>query len=496
MMLIRTLATLIFTMLAGLFPPNLVLAQPNLLSSNTIDIAVGDWSPYISTSEPFKGVLSHIVTESYKLQNTNVQYHFIGWNEAYRGLQSLDFPVSIGWIKNEPRTQEMYFSDPITHVTLSFFHHRNLNFTWKTLEDLEPYKIATVKGFNYGDKFSEAINARHLQIFEFEDATDAFNALLNHKVDLVPSDILVGKSLLSSLSKNENRSIVTDERPLLVTPVHMIANLKNSKGITLVDRFNKGLRQLNQRGRLKRILANTKLINAIHDLSFLTEENAPLNYVEDGEIKGVSVAIMSRILEEIESDIGLKDFKVQPWARAYFSLLKNDKTVLFSIAKTLEREDKFQWVGPIYRTNVVLFANPSINHHGASITDYSDHTICAVREDVGAQALANQQHPPKKIHLVPTAEQCARMLQLGRVSYWAYGEDTGQWHLKKIGADHNDYKKVLQLQEAFRYIAISKDVSREVVNTFQVTLDYLRMTGQLQRIIEEELSLSKPMGHH
>jgi ABC-type amino acid transport substrate-binding protein len=480
--------SVLILILVSLLNNNICFAEGDSGSQHSIDIVVGEWPPYTTPQKPFKGILSHIVSAAYETQNLGTNYQFTDWPTAYKQTQTDDPIVSIGWVHDSERAEDMYFSDPISHITLSFFHRKDMEFTWYSLDDLKTNKVGYVKGYSYGDSFNQAVEGKHLTAIEFDNPQQAFQALLLGKVDLVPSDNIVGQHILNEMGAEGLAEITFDEHPLYVTPVHMIANRHSPDSIALVDKFNLGLKKLKQSGRYRNILSTSSLIDAINQLTFITEESAPLNYRDKESIKGVSVGIVSEILRELESNIGPERFQILPWARAYTTLLNEDNIVLFSMVQTPERKSKFQWVGPIHRTNVVLFANKDDKPEGRSLKDFAQQRICAVREDVGAQLIATMGHSEKYTTLVHSPQQCAKMLHLGRVAMWAYGSDTGRWYLSKTGAKAEQFEEVLHLHESFRYIAFSNDVSQTVVNAFQSTLDYLSMNGRLQEIIRAELA--------
>ena len=93
----------------------------------------------------------------------------------------------------------------------------------------------------------------------------------------------------------------------------------------------------------------------------------------------------------------------------------------------------------------------------------------------------------ENLHLVSHHRQCANMLNLGRVDLWVSGKDTARWHLQNNQLDVNKFKDIHQLKEAFRYIAFSKDVDDEVIDSFQKTLNYLQLSGKLAELIKHEL---------
>jgi polar amino acid transport system substrate-binding protein len=75
------------------------------------------------------------------------------------------------------------------------------------------------------------------------------------------------------------------------------------------------------------------------ELTILTENLPPLNYIKDGKLVGPSI----EIVKEIQRRVGSRD-KIQayPWARAYKIALEDENVVLFGMTHTKAREDKFK----------------------------------------------------------------------------------------------------------------------------------------------------------
>jgi polar amino acid transport system substrate-binding protein len=89
------------------------------------------------------------------------------------------------------------------------------------------------------------------------------------------------------------------------------------------------------------------------ELTILTENLPPLNYVEDGVLVGPSVDIVREIQRRVGSD---DEIKVYPWARAYKMALEEENIVLFSMTYTKVRYDKFKWIGPVATKRDILVA--------------------------------------------------------------------------------------------------------------------------------------------
>src|SRR3990167_129356 len=161
-----------------------------------LNVAVGEWPPYIAKDLPFHGLIPHIVSEALAAHDIELKFHFMDWQSAYDQTRAGKMDASIGWIKNEVRMQEVFFSKPISYSTTTFFHQKKKAFTWDEFSDLKRLKIGAVRGYSYGDEFDQAHarGALTVQVFETEEL--AFAALLAEQIDLLPSETQVGEALL------------------------------------------------------------------------------------------------------------------------------------------------------------------------------------------------------------------------------------------------------------------------------------------------------------
>ena len=90
--------------------------------------------------------------------------------------------------------------------------------------------------------------------------------------------------------------------------------------------------------------------DSVPQFTIYTEDYKPYNFEKDGKIQGIAVELLTQMLEKVGSSQAVADIKLVPWARGYNAVQKNEKTILFSTARTEEREDLFKWVCPI-KTN-------------------------------------------------------------------------------------------------------------------------------------------------
>ena len=79
-------------------------------------------------------------------------------------------------------------------------------------------------------------------------------------------------------------------------------------------------------------------------LRVVTEDSYPLQYVQDGQLIGPALDLVEKVLVEAGVDY---EVEVLPWARAYATAEITPNVLIFSIARTTQREPLFHWIGSI-----------------------------------------------------------------------------------------------------------------------------------------------------
>ena len=79
-------------------------------------------------------------------------------------------------------------------------------------------------------------------------------------------------------------------------------------------------------------------------LRLLTEDAPPMSFLREGEPGGLAVEVVRALLART-GDSG--QIELMPWTRALHLAQQDEDVALFSTVRTPERENRFQWVGPI-----------------------------------------------------------------------------------------------------------------------------------------------------
>lgn len=216
----------------------------------------------------------------------------------------------------------------------------------------------------------------------------------------------------------------------------------------------------------------------------VTEEYPPYNYAKDGDVQGVSTAVVRAVLAEagIEAPIQL-----MPWARAYDLALHSENVLIYSITRTPAREDLFKWIGQVAPSAWFLYALRGREIPLKTLEDAKAYRIATVYQDVGEQFLLERGFD-SKLNLQSSNRYAHNYekLKLGRVDLWITNGVVAAYLVREAGDDPaQQLKAALQLHELGGeglYMAFSHTTSDAVVERFRRAFEALRRDGRLARL--------------
>jgi polar amino acid transport system substrate-binding protein len=224
------------------------------------------------------------------------------------------------------------------------------------------------------------------------------------------------------------------------------------------------------------LLAGQSVLSA--ELTILTENLPPLNYVENGVLVGPSVEIVKEIQRRVRSQ---EQIQVYPWARAYKMALEDENVILFGMTHTKVRQDKFKWVGPLATKRDILVA---IKGSGIKINSLEDakkvKRIGTLREDTRGRLL--KRHGFTNLEPVSDEQLNAKKLALGRIDLWAYKIPGLRTVCDLAGVDYTEFEEVYHLREIDLMIAFSKKTSDSIVQKWRDGFNEMLADGTIIQI--------------
>ncbi|TGC08712.1 transporter substrate-binding domain-containing protein [Methanolobus halotolerans] len=240
--------------------------------------------------------------------------------------------------------------------------------------------------------------------------------------------------------------------------------------------------------------ADTDVAMELASLTYYTEQLPPYNYQENGTIQGISVDLLEATTEKMGNKISREEIHLVPWTEGYQEVLTRNNTVLFSMARTSEREDLFKWAGPAYTNRKVLFAR---SDRGISIEnpeDLNGYRIGAITDDIAIQYLLDIGVNQSQIVTESNTDTLITALDKDEIDLWAYPEASGRYFAEQTNGDYNSYIVVYELHSQDTYYAFSKDIPDSIIQSFQQALDTVRDQKDEQGVSDYERIVYQNLG--
>jgi len=225
----------------------------SLIQARDVSMVTVDWEPYYASSLDKGGVYTEIVTTAFKRVGHNATVRFISWKRALKYVEDGKKDIVMGAYYNEERTQVYHFSDSCMTLNSGLIAHKKLGITsYKSLEDLKPYKIGVNRGWTYTPEFDAA---------DFLQKDEATNQMVNirkffkGRVDLIAITIEIFQYEVSKL-KDHNMSEVVVLDPILDKKgLFLMMGKKVPDHKKIISDFNRGLKEIRDDGTYGKIFS-------------------------------------------------------------------------------------------------------------------------------------------------------------------------------------------------------------------------------------------------
>lgn len=219
------------------------------------------------------------------------------------------------------------------------------------------------------------------------------------------------------------------------------------------------------------------------ELKIWTVGEPPGNFVDEkGEITGLSVDYV----REIQRRVGNKsDIRMLPWQRIYLTALNKPNIVLFSMARTPEREDKFHWIALVMRKPWAFYAKKGSGLRIKSLEDAGKvGKIGVLRGDVRAEWLGRK--GISNLDEATDHKLNIEKLLRGRLDLIFYSPHGAAHICRELGVDFDELEPMLFPHMSLSHIAMSKNgTPPETVRLWQETAQKIKDDGTFQKLAEK-----------
>ncbi|WP_434627269.1 substrate-binding periplasmic protein [Chromobacterium sp. CV08] len=223
------------------------------LTPGQLELANGEWAPYLSESLPQRGFASHIVSEAFRLAGIRVVYRFYPWSRAEAMVRGGEIAGSVVWSVTPERRQFALFSDPVVSDEEVVFHLASRPMRARRVEDFYGLDMATPNGSRLG-AWRRAVDAGRIHHYVTKDVQSGMHQLLLGRIDFFPVVRAVGLSeLRRHFTAAERAAIVAEPHAFSRFDYCLMISRRQPDADALLARFNLGLARLRASGEYRRM---------------------------------------------------------------------------------------------------------------------------------------------------------------------------------------------------------------------------------------------------
>jgi polar amino acid transport system substrate-binding protein len=226
-------------------------------------------------------------------------------------------------------------------------------------------------------------------------------------------------------------------------------------------------------------------------LSIYCEDVKPAQYIGvDGKLSGFAV----EIVQEIQRRVGNNDpIQMVPWARGLEILKHEPNSLLFSMARTAERNSQYQWIGPISETTYGLYVKADSKLKINNLNDAKRAGLIGVyRGDARDQILT--QLGFDNLDRANSTIFSFRKLMIGRVAMYADAPLALKSLAESEGYKSSDVRLAYTFYRAQLYIATSKETDPAIVAQWNKALEQMKKESVFQNIYRNNYPNIDPPG--
>jgi len=223
------------------------------------------------------------------------------------------------------------------------------------------------------------------------------------------------------------------------------------------------------------------------EIKIVTEDVPPMQILNsDASLSGVNIEIVKAILKEAQLEAS---FEVLPWPRAFDQALNNKNTLILSMIRNPQREDKFIWLAKLIQLepNITILKGRKdlvIN----TVADLINYKIAVSRGDYGENYLKKiGLLENKNLYLTVKHENMWKMLFRERVDAVFTNNLTSKYEILSAGLSPNKVEDILDLNSISKelYLAANLNTDIQIVNALKKATIKIKHNGTYQKILDK-----------
>ncbi|WP_163835356.1 substrate-binding periplasmic protein [Spartinivicinus ruber] len=229
-------------------------------------------------------------------------------------------------------------------------------------------------------------------------------------------------------------------------------------------------------------LANTSA-QSIH---LVTEPFPPLNmtitdstFGRNQKVTGFATDIVREVFNRSALENELEITLYASWDRGFNKALTKPSYGIYSAFRTPEREQKFKWVGPLFKEDWIILTNPESDIKITNLEDLKKYRVGSFASDPISDYLKEK---GIKVDTAQNDVVNVTKLKLKKIDVWATSSLSGPYIAKR---QNMKLTNVFTFHSNGLWLAMNKQTDDRTISQLNATLKQMQSRGEVQKIINE-----------
>ncbi len=234
------------------------------------------------------------------------------------------------------------------------------------------------------------------------------------------------------------------------------------------------------------LISTTTLAASVDDLRLIAQDFKPYSYVGEGDKKqGLAIEVVSAVLKKAGYTKSIQNCELSIFSRSFVRINNDENTVFFPLAKTVEREKYFKWVGPISMDEPVIYGKKSKKIKITSNDDLKKYKITGKDGYGGVKQLNNMGIKSSAMDLEDSDKEVVLKLAAEKADLAVCNRLSCQFQLKDNGMKMKDYEVIYKLSPNEFALAFNKDTDDAVVDSVRKAMEDFVKTKEYSAILKK-----------
>lgn len=208
-----------------------------------INVAIGEWPPYVSKDLPDRGPHARLVSKIFKRLGYKVTYHYMPWKRALHETKKGKFVATFPWSKTKDRNRVLDYSIiPIANLNDRIYFVKNNHkdgIDIKNIRELKSLTAVAIRGY-WQKKLYEKNKIKFSMV---SNEIAAINMLLSSRADFYIEEEKVFDAILKKEFKKKGNLLGRSSNIYRSYPLYVLFSKKNALAQEVKTIFDKELKK-------------------------------------------------------------------------------------------------------------------------------------------------------------------------------------------------------------------------------------------------------------